>query len=209
MSRLLTDSWEQDRHGSLKRWERGAQRAAWSRRAQDAGAAPWPCPWRATSEAADGAPILRPAHILALFTGELAVVRFVSGNVAVGNVAFGGATSGGATGDLEGGTGSASRVPGDGLRVLRGALPWETWSALALNAWRHAAPVPEPFRPRRRIPPIWLDQALGWSPADQRLFLDKLRASGALPPLRPVTAEAVAPWLRWEEMRARLMDFGS
>jgi len=182
MPRLLTDSWEQDRHGSLKRWERGQQRAAWSRRAQDAGAAPWPCPWRA---APGDDPVPRPAHILALFAGDLAVVRFAGADAA---------TSGNA--------------PPDGLRVLRGALPWETWSALALNAWRHAAPVPEPFRPRRRIPPVWLEQALGWSAADQRLFIDKLRASGALPPLRPVTAEAVAPWLRWEEMRPRLMDFG-
>lgn len=176
MSRLLTDSWEQDKHLGLKRWERGAQRAAWSKRETESAAPPLPCPWKA---APDSPMLLRQAHVLALFAGQIAIVRFA------GNLQDAG-----------------------GIRVLRGGLPWDQWCPVLLNAYKSGGPVPDPFRPRLRIPPQWLEQALGWSPVDQRAFLDKLRESGALPSLRPVSAEAVAPWLRWDEMRARLMDFG-
>jgi hypothetical protein len=176
MSRLLTDSWEQEQHASLKRFERGAQRAAWSRRASESHAPPLPCPWR---ESGSDPLTTRPAHVLALFDGDLAVVRFPHA--------------------LEGGAEA-------GIRVLRGGLPWTDWSPVILAAWRNAAPVPEPFRLRRRLPPQWLDQAVEWTVADQHVFMTKLREGGLLMPLRPVTPEAVAPWLRWDEMRARLID---
>jgi hypothetical protein len=176
VNKPLPDSWQRDQHLSLKRWERGAQRAAWKTRGAEFTAPPLPCFWRATVQ---DTPEFRQAHILALFSGDLALVRFAGG------------------------------VPGDsgGLRVLRGGIPWERWSPVILEAWRNAGPVPEPFRLRRRLPPDWLDKALAWNPADQKAFLDKLREGGTLPPLQPIHAEAVAPWLRWDEMRGRLMDF--
>jgi hypothetical protein len=135
-----------------------------------------PCPWR---EFSDQPLVFRPAHILALFAGELTIVRFP-------HVLSSGAEA--------------------GIRVVRGGLPWEQWCPVVLTAWRHAAPVPEPFRLRRRLPPQWLDQAVLWSPADQQAFMTKLRDSGLMAPLSAVTPEAVAPWLRWDEMRARLID---
>jgi hypothetical protein len=176
MPRLLTDSWEQEQHYSLKRWERGAQRAAWSQRATESAAPPLPCPWRRYG---DEPLALRPARVLALFASDLSVVRFLH--------------------TLE--TGAEA-----GVRVLRGGIPWDRWCPVILAAWRNAAPVPEPFRLRRRLPPQWLDEAVTWSPGDQTAFVAKLRASGLLSPLRPVSPEAVAPWLRWDEMRARLID---
>jgi hypothetical protein len=177
---LLPDSWDRDQHLSLKRWERGAQRVAWKQRGAEQAAPPLPCPWRGPAAVAV---TLRPAHVLALFTGDLTVVRF-AGNAA----------------DERDGQNA-------GIRVLRGAIPWELWAPFLLNAYVRGAPVPEPFRPRLRLPPAWLEQALGWHAADQHALFDKLRAGGALPPLRPITEEAMAPWLRWDEVRTRLIDF--
>jgi hypothetical protein len=178
VSRLLTDSSDQDRHLSLKRFERGAQRVAWSKRAAEQSAPPLPCPWRASPESPV---LLRQAHVLALFAGDLALVRFPG---------------------LSDNQGEAG-----GLRVLRGGIPWDQWCPVLLTAYRNATPVPEPFRPRLRLPPQWPEQALGWKVEDQRRFFEKLREGGTLPPLKKITAEAVAPWLQWDELRQRLMDF--
>jgi len=188
MSRLFTDSADRERHFSLKRWERGAQRAAWTKRAAERATPPLSCPWRAASE---DAVTYRPAHLLALFRGELAVVRFVT-----------------VPGRPSAERGDASGVESAGIRVIRGGIPWDSWSPLILTAWRNDAPVPDPFRLRRRLPPSWLDQALAATPADQAAFLAALRTGGFLSPLKVVTPEAVAPWLRWDEMRARLIDLG-
>ncbi len=187
MSRLLTDSGDQERHFSLKRWERGAQRAAWAKRAAERATLPLPCPWRATPE--DPVTYL-PAYVLALFRDDLAVVRFATlpGRLSTEQ-------------DDE-----ASGVESAGIRVIRGGLPWERWSPMILTAWKNAAPVPEPFRLRRRLPPQWLDQALAATSREQAAFLAALRTGGLLPALKIVTPEAVATWLRWDEMRARLID---
>jgi hypothetical protein len=186
MSRLLTDSADQERHYSLKRWERGAQRAAWARRAAERSTPPLPCPWRAVPED----PLVElPAHVLALFRGDLVVVRFLT-----------------LPGRPAAEQGPDTGVESAGIRVIRGGIPWERWSPLILTAWKNNAPVPEPFRLRRRLPPQWLDQALAAPVADQAAFLAALRTGGFLPALKVVTPEAVAAWLRWDEMRARLID---
>lgn len=133
-----------------------------------------------------------------MFSGDLMVVRYLN----VPGLS-------GLSGLPDPAAGDPAAAPGldlAGVRVVRGGVPWERWTPLILTAWRNGAPVPDPFRPLRRVPPQWLDQALAASPADQRAFLDKLRAAGLLPPLKPVTPEAVASWLRWDEMRARLVD---
>jgi hypothetical protein len=130
---------------------------------------------------------LRPARVLALFSGELSVVRFLH-----------------RTDDTAGE--NATEGYEAGIRVIRGGIPWEQWAVVILAAWRNAAPVPDPFRLRQRLPPQWLDQACAASPTDQAAFLAKLRDSGFLSPLRPVTPESVASWLRWDEMRGRLID---
>jgi hypothetical protein len=174
-SRLLPDSWDQDKHQGLKRWERFAQRSALKERAREFSAPPLPCPWRASPQ---DPMMYGPAHVLALFEGDLTLVRF--------------------TGHLE----------KEGVRVLRGALPWEQWTPLLLRAWKAGAAVPDPFRPRRRLPPQWLDQALGGSAADQKTFFDRLREAGVLRPLAKISAEGVSPWLRWDEVRSRFIDFG-
>jgi len=192
MSRLLTDSWEQERHSSLKRWERGAQRVAWTKRSAEHTALPLPCPWR---ELPDDPLSFFPAHVLALFSGDLAVVRFVQGpalfspDTADSNLVR-----------------EAPGLDSSGVRVVRGGFPWERWCPVILKAYLNGAPVPEPFRLRHRLPPQWLEHAQGWSTDDQVAFMNKLRENGFLSPLRVVTPEAVAPWLRWDEMRARLID---
>lgn len=125
-----------------------------------------------------GRVVAAPAQVLALFEGGLMLVRF--------------------TGPLEAEA---------GLRVLRDGIPWEHWGPFLLRAYRRDAAVPEAFRPRRRLPPDWLDKAEAWSAADQRLFFERLRAAGLLPPLAKISAEGVTPWLRWEEVRERFVDF--
>lgn len=178
--RLIPDSWDQDKHQNLKRWERATQRSAWKTRAQESAAPPLPCPWRDPGVPFDPAAPLEygPARVLALFEGGLALVRFTGHLEAVG-----------------------------GVRVLRGALPWEQWTPVILRAWRAGAPVPDPFRPLRRLPPQWLEQALGGSAADQKAFFDRLRAAGILKPWTKISAAGVAPWLAWDEARSRFLDF--
>lgn len=176
-SRLVPDSWDQDQHQSLKRWERFAQRTAWKARGKEAAAPPLPVLWRDPADPA-GPVTTGMAHLLALFQGDLALVRF--------------------TGPLE----SVA-----GVRVLRGGIPWEQWTPALLRAWLAGAAVPEPFRPRRRLPSPWLEQALAASLPDQKSFFDRLRAAGILSPLVKIGAEGVTPWLRWEDVRERFVDF--
>ena len=177
-SPLVPDSWDQDKHQGLKRWERFAQRSAWKARSKEAVAPPLPCPWRDPTSPATDPFILGPAHVLALFEGNLALVRF--------------------TGHLE----SIA-----GMRVLRGGIPWGQWTPMLLRALLAGAAVPDPFRPRRRLPSQWLEQALAANAADQKSFFDRLRAAGVLMPLAKISAEGVSPWLRWDDVRARFIDF--
>jgi len=173
-NRPLPDFDASHRHQSLKRWERFEQRSALKRRARESAAPPLPCFWREAS----GAVITAPAQVLALFEGDLMLVRF--------------------TGPLEAEA---------GVRVLRGGIPWEQWAPFLLRAYRQSAAVPEAFRPRRRLPPDWLEKAETWSASDQRLFFERLRASGLLPPLQKIREELVAEWIRWDDVRGRFVDF--
>ena len=137
-----------------------------------------PCPWRDPAAPASTPLVFGPAHVLALFEGDLTLVRF--------------------TGHLEAVA---------GVRVLRGGIPWEQWMPAILRAWQAGAAVPDPFRPCRRLPPQWLEQALGGSAGDQKTFFDRLRAGGILKPLAKISAEGVSPWLAWDEVRSRFLDF--
>lgn len=71
---LRADDMARERHLGLKRYERGAQRAAWRARGDEEAASPLPCPWRAHASA----PVEhRPARLLGLFAGDVYVVRFL------------------------------------------------------------------------------------------------------------------------------------
>jgi hypothetical protein len=175
--KLVPDSWDQDKHQGLKRWERFEQRTAWKTRGKESSAPPLPCLWR---ESGSSSVTTGAAHVLALFEGDLALVRF--------------------TGHLE----SIA-----GVRVLRAGILWDQCTPLLLRALLAGAPVPEPFRPRRRLPSPWLEQALAASAADQKDFFDRLRVAGILMPLAKISAEGVSPWLRWDEVRARFVDFNT
>jgi hypothetical protein len=173
-NRPLPDFDASHHHQSLKRWERFEQRASLRRRARESEAPPLPCYWREPS----GNLITAPAQVLALFQGDLMLVRF--------------------TGPLEAEAGT---------RVLRGGIPWDQWGPFLLRAYRRDAAVPEAFRPRRRLPPDWLEKAEAWRPSDQRLFFERLRAAGLLAPLQKISGEGVSAWMRWEEARERFVDF--
>jgi hypothetical protein len=174
-NRLTPDSWDQDKHQSLKRWEKFAQKSAWKQRGKEREITPLPCPWR--SSPSD--PIsFGPAHVHVFFEGGLMLVRFV--------------------GHLEATA---------GIRVLRGGIPWELWCPILLGAYQAGAPVPDPFRPRRRIPAPWIEQVLKATPDDQKSFFERLRLAGFLQPVFKISAEGVAPWLRWDEIRSRFLDF--
>jgi|GEM_PF-1639472 len=177
-SRLIPDSWDQDQHQKLKRWERHAQRTAWKARGKESAAPPLPVLWKSPVSPADDPGSIGPALILALFQGDLALVRF--------------------TGHLEAVA---------GVRVVRAGIPWDQWTPAILRAWLAGAAVPEPFRPRRRLPSLWLEQALAANAADQKAFFDRLREAGILAPLAKISAEGVSPWLRWEDVRDRFVDF--
>ena len=177
---LRADDLARERHLGLKRYERGAQRAAWRVRGDEDAAAPLPCPWRASADAPSVPVEHRPARLLGLFAGDVCVVRFLH-----------------------------DAPEPTGVRILRGAIPWELWAPRILAAWRDGLPVPVPFRPARRLPPEWIEAALGASPADQRVFLDRLRAAGLLPPARAINAADTAGWFEWHEARGRLLDFGT
>ncbi len=122
--------------------------------------------------------VFRPAKVLAHFAGDLWLVRF--------------------TGGLE------ERA---GIRLLRGGIPWVEWGPHLLRAYAGGLPVPEPFRPLRRLPPDWLEKAASWGVSDQKAFFEELRKQGLLPAAREITPEGVEAWLRWDEVRPRFMDF--
>ena len=175
MTRIFRDALDVDRHQTFKRLERRAQWASWKRRGEEIEAPPLPCLWRSKPE---DFPVARPAHLLALFQGDLELVRFH---------------------ESDAGT--------DGLRLLRGGVLWEQWHPWILRAYLRGAPVPKPFVPLRRIPPGWVEKALTRSPGFQSDFFAKLRESKLLPMRIKLEAPAVSAWMRWEEVRSHFLDF--
>jgi hypothetical protein len=174
MNSILPESSGLEKHQSLKRKEREAQRAAWRRRGAEEEAPPLPCRWKAAPAAACE---LRPAFLLAMFAGDFALVRYL-------------------------------RAEGDsGLRLLRAGVPWDSALAMILRAYVAGAPVPPPFRLRKRLPPAWAARAQKWPPPLQAAWFGRLREGGLLPALPKLDAAATAPWLPWEEVRGRFLDF--
>ena len=168
------DSLALDRHQSLKRWERGAQRSSWKRRGKESEAPLLPCHWRSETAAA---PSLRQAVLLALFEGDFALVRY------------------------------HETLELSGPRLLRGGIPWEIWHPWLLHAYQRGLRVPDPLKPLRRIPPTWIEEALGWSPAQQSRFFMKLRETGILPRFPKLDSTTISSWMRWEDVRASFLDF--
>lgn len=73
-NRLVTDSWEQEKHQGIKRRDRHMQRSAWKKRGGEETVTPLPCPWR---DSPGGGVTLQPARVLASFKGDLWLVRFI------------------------------------------------------------------------------------------------------------------------------------
>ena len=175
MNRIFRDALDVDRHQTFKRLERRAQWAAWKRRSDALEAPPLPCLWRLKPE---DFPIARPAHLLALFEGDMALVRFNDGMVEF-----------------------------NGMNLLRSGILWEQWHPWILRAYLRGAPVPKPFIPLRRIPPGWVEEALNRSAHLQKEFFEKLREAKLLPSLPKLEATTISTWMRWEDLRANFLDF--
>jgi hypothetical protein len=121
----------------------------------------------------------RPAYLLALYPDDFALVRYAGG----------------------------SPGPDAGVYLLREGLLWGRCLPDLLTRYLRGLPVPMAFRPRRRLPSDWIEKALRWPLRLQAEWFDRLRASDLLPQLVKLDADTVAPWLRWEALRDRFLDF--
>lgn len=188
---ILPDLPGLERHQSLKRWERMSQSKALRRRDEESDNPALPCPWKSMdkisadnktvdNKSADNDVSVRyePAQLLRLFTGGFYLVRFLRRNA----------------GD-------------SGLYVLREGIPWEQWFPRLLQNYLHGVAMPPPFQTRKRLPSLWIEKALRWPTALQAEWFDRLRAAGLLPPLLKMEPASVTPWLRWEEVKDRFLDF--
>lgn len=173
----------QDSHQDLKRWERTAQKKFWKQRGEETEAPSLPCRCHPGTH---DAPRLHLAVLLALFEGDLALVRFTRDSAQPN---------------------SNELNQGAGIRLLRAGIPWEVWHPWLLRAYLRGALVPAPFVLLRRLPPFWIEKALQWSAPQQVRFFAKLRETGLLKGLTKLDAMGISTWMRWEEVRASFLDF--
>ncbi len=176
MGRLLRDGLEFERYLGIKRWERKSHKIIWKRRKIEEEASPFSFSWKENSESLPG---LRYAHLLAMYLGDFALVRYV--------------------GEIN--------EADSGLYLLRAGIPWKSFLPALLQRYLQGVPVPVIFQPTRRIPSDWITQILTWPLHGQLEWIAVLRDKGLLPKLPKLDSEGVAPWIRWEEVRSRFLDF--
>lgn len=97
-------------------------------------------------------------------------------------------------------------MPGP-IWMVRGGISWEDYLPGVVDHYRAGLPVPQPFKPRKKIAPVLLDH-LKALPREKlpEVFL-KMREEGMLPALPGLTKHTCPVYLPWAQLRAHFQDF--
>ena len=166
-----------ERHRSLKRWERARQYATLEKDPVLAGPAAL-C--RIKSAATDTESWI-PVFIVEIFSKDLACVKACEEP-------------------------SPAGVPGP-YWLVRGGIRWEDYLLRIVSHYRSGMAVPVPFRPIRKLGGELVSRLEAIPGASLPEVFGKMRDSGLLPALRTLSQANCPPTMPWDQMRALFQDF--
>ncbi len=173
----------EDRHRGLKRWEKARQMAGLAANPELVGPLAW-CRVR-TAQVGSGVGETTPGntrvYILRIFTKDLVAVHVPTELVPKG-------------------------LPGP-CWLVRGGIDWPIYLREIVRQYAMGRPVPESFRPRRKIPAEIIRNLQSLPDRDLPAVFAKMRDSGLLPSL-PILDKSNCPTpLIWDNLRADFQDF--
>lgn len=161
----------------MKRWERARQLATLERDPVLIGPA---AHCRVPGEAGGGETRI-PVFIVEIFTKDLACVKACEEPTPPG-------------------------LPGP-YWLVRGGIRWDDYLTRVVGHYRSGAPVPVPFRPRRKLGGELVARLAALPGATLPEVFARLRESGLLPPLLPLAQANCPACLPWDQLRALFLDF--
>lgn len=167
-----------DRHRALKRWERARQYATLEKDPVLCGPAAL-CRIKAVPEGAAESCI--PVFIVEIFTKDLACVKTCEEPAPQG-------------------------VPGP-YWLVRGGIRWEDYLIRIVSHYRLGMAVPVPFRPLRKLGGELVSRLESLPGNSLEEVFAKMRESGLLPTLQPLSQSNCPSTLPWDQMRALFQDF--
>ncbi len=168
-----------DRHLALKRWERARQLAALEREPVLSGPAAM-CRFPGAGAEAE---VLIPVFIVDLFAKDLACIKVCEEPPPGGS--------------------------GKSYWLVRGGVQWVEFLPKIVDRYRLGAPLPGPFRPRRKLAGDLVSRLSALPGSNLPEVFASLREAGLLPPLLPLTRGNCPPCLPWDQLRAYFLDFKS
>jgi hypothetical protein len=167
----------EDRHRALKRWERARQLAGLEKDPVIRG----PAARCRTSVPAGDLEAWVPVYIVQIFAQDLVCVK------ACEEPAPPGAPS--------------------AYWLVRGGIRWEEYLPLVARQYRLGMPVPESFRPLRKLGGELVARLEALPATSLPEVFGKLREAGLLPRLEPLSQANCPSCLTWDQMRSLFQDF--
>lgn len=97
-------------------------------------------------------------------------------------------------------------VPGP-FWLVRGGIEWSEYLPRVVVHYRLGHPVPPPFRPLRKLGGDLVSHLEALPGKSLPEVFEKMRGSGLLPQLQPLTQANCPSCLAWEQMRALFRDY--
>lgn len=91
--------------------------------------------------------------------------------------------------------------------LVRGGVQWVEYLPKIVDRYRQGAPLPSPFRPRRKLAGDLVARLAALPGSALPEVFASLREAGLLPPLLPLTRESCPACLPWDQLRAYFLDF--
>lgn len=170
----------EDRHRALKRWERARQLAVLEREPEISGPAAL-CRVKGPAREGTGPEVRIPVYIVQIFAKDLACVKACEEPPPAG-------------------------APGP-FWLVREGITWTEYLPLVVRHYRAGLPVPEPFRPARKLGGELLSRLESLPPASLPEVFAKMREAGLLPSLATLSQANCPPCLAWDNLRAVFQDF--
>lgn len=167
----------EDRHRALKRWERARQLAGLEKDPVIRGPVAR-CRTRVPAGDSEGS---IPVYIIQIFAQDLVCVKACEDPAPVGAPAT--------------------------YWVVRGGIRWEEYLPLVARQYRLGMPVPEPFRPVRKLGGELVARLEALPTTYLPEVFRKLREGGLLPRLEPLSQANCPSCLAWDQLRSLFQDF--
>lgn len=173
---------QDERHMSLKRWERARQYEGLRKETALSGPAAW-CRFKAAFPRAEEGPAdaRLPVFIVAMFENDFTCVRACHEPAPAG-------------------------VPGP-CWLTAGAIAWSEYLPAIVRHYRAGLSVPAAFAPRRKLGEDLLLHLEALPGRELPGIFRELRRAGLLPPLLALSRATCPEGLPWDQLRALFQDF--